>query len=171
MNRSLSVCPLSAPHMVFLAGCNSINSHQLSPPPLFSCWTCQVMFCGSYVWLRPPSRVWERVEVGSMGRDGPVWTGDWDWTSLSWETITSPPPPPPPSFLLCLSTTVLLFLCLALTLRLFHPSPGALHTPLFIYASGGGNGLPPREEGWKWGEQCVHMDVCVCVCLCSTVSI
>lgn len=38
-------------------------------------------------------------------------------------------------------------LLFALTLRLFHSSPGALHTPLFIYVLGDGNGLPPREEG------------------------
>lgn len=74
IKHSHSVSPFSAPHMVFLAKCNSINSHQLSPPPLFSCWTCQVMFRGSCVWLRPPSPVWEKSEVGSVGRDL-VWPG------------------------------------------------------------------------------------------------
>lgn len=116
------------------------------------------MFCGSYVWLRPPSRVWERVEVGSTGRDGLVSSGPWAGKQLQ---------PPPRSFLsFC---PPLFFLSLALTLCLFHPSPGALHTPLFIYVSGDGNGLPPREEGWEGGELCTWMRgfVCVYVCTCT----
>lgn len=90
-----------------------------------------------------------------------------DWTSMSWETITTPPSSFSCSFLLRLSTTILFFLSLALTLSLFHPSPGALYTPLFIYVSGDGNGLPPREEGWEGGELwvCAH-GVLAFVCSC-----
>lgn len=173
MNRSLSVCPLSAPHMAFLAGCNSINSHQLSPPPLFSCWTCQVMFCGSYVWLRPPSRVWERVEVGSMGRDGPVWTGDWDWTSLSWETITSPPPPPTPTLISPLSVYRHSFVSLSCFNTLSLPSQSWGTAYPFIY-------LCIRRRKWtptqgrrvkvRWTVRAYGCEV-VCVCVCAQYSI
>lgn len=59
----------------------------------------------------------------------------------------------------CLSSAFLFFL----SDGLFISSPEALCTPLFIYASGDGNGLPRRIEGWKWGELrlCVHGRVCL----------
>lgn len=121
------------------------------------------MFCGSYVWLRPPSRVWERVEVGSTGTDGPVSSG-LNFPELG-NNYTHTPPPSCSFLSVC---PPLFFLSLALTLCLFNPSPGALHTPLFIYVSGDGNGLPPREEGWRGGELCTWMRgfVCVYVCTC-----
>lgn len=121
------------------------------------------MFSGSYVWLRPPPLLVSGRE-GRWAPQGETARSHRDWTSLSWETITTSPPPNTLllscSFLLCLSTTVLFFLSLTLTLCLFHPSPGALYTPLFIYVSGDGNGLPPREEGWEGGELWVRAHGC-----------